>query len=378
MIITRVDIIPVVIPRKKEFIRKIAYGTFKEAKFVVIKVHTDEGIVGIGESNGSFINYWECQETIAATLHTYIAPMLLKEDPFNLEKIWLKMNAQGGGGGYIHAKAGIDIALYDIMGKTLGIPIHKLMGGLSRDRFPVIGFYVGLGTIEQMVKAAEKLIAAGHNGLRVKIGQGLKEDENIIRSIREALGKEIHIRVDANQSYMPYQAIKFIKILEKYDIEFVEQPTPWYDLRGMAEIVRAVNIPIMAHESLYSLADVVQHIAYRATDILGLKIYRPGGGITNAKKVISLAELMNIPCMVHSTGELGISTAASAHLVASHYKNMKYVTEMTTPFPYVEDIVRNPIKIENGYVEVPKTPGLGVELDEEKIAKYALKTLICQ
>jgi len=87
---------------------------------------------------------------------------------------------------------------------------------------------------------------------------------------------------------------------------------------------------------------------------------------------------MNIPCMVHSTGELGISTAASAHLVASHYKNMKYVTEMTTPFPYVEDIVRNPVKIENGYVEVPKTPGLGVELDEEKIAKYALKTLICQ
>lgn len=378
MIITRVDIIPVTIPRKEEFKRRISYGTLEDTKCVLIKVYTDEDIVGLGESDSNFLNYWECQETVVATLHNYIAPMLLGEDPFNLEKIWMKMNSKGGGGGYIHAKAGIDIALYDIMGKALGVPVNKLIGGLCVERFPIIGYYVGIGPIEQMVKEAKKLTAAGHKGLRVKIGLSVEKDIEVISSIRDALGDKIFIRVDANQAYMPYQAIKLIKALEKYDIELVEQPTPWYDLRGMAEVARAVDVPIMAHESLYTLADVVQHIECGATDVLGLKVYRPGGGITSARKIIAMADLMNIPCMVHSAGELGISTAASAHLVAAYYKNMKFVTEVTSPFPFTDDVVKNPVKVEEGFAEVPRAPGLGVELDEANVSKYVLKTLICQ
>jgi L-alanine-DL-glutamate epimerase-like enolase superfamily enzyme len=150
----------------------------------------------------------------------------------------------------------------------------------------------------------------------------------------------------------------------------------WYDLKGMAEVAKSVDTPITAHESMYTFQDVDNLIKLGGMDVIGVKAYRPGGGLTGTMKVLGMAEIMNIPCYLHSAAEAGICTAASAHIVASQYNHLQYTNEMTGLSGCVSELVKNPVKIERGFAEVPKGPGLGVELDLEAVNKYKRETVV--
>ena len=369
MKIKRIDIIPVSIPLKRKV--AISFTTCEKVEYVITKFYTDEGIVGIGESAPLVFISRESQETVIGITSKHLAPLLIGEDPFNIEKIWWKMDTAVPGNGM--AKAAMDLPLYDIMGKALGVPVYKLLGGKTVEAFPLAGL-VGLGPVDQMIKETMNWVEAGYKSVRIKTGLGIKEDEEIIKNIREAVGPNILLRIDANQAYTPSMAIRMIKVLEPYDIEMVEQPTVWYDFEGLARVTAAVDTPILPHESLYSIYDAIQLDRMGAGNVYGLKTYRPGG-ITLAKKLAIYMELRNIPMFVCSAIELAVSTAAAAHFATAFYRNVKYASEMSGPVGLEDDVAEPGIKIEAGMASVFDRPGYGVDLDEKRMKKYGGTTI---
>lgn len=379
MEIDRIEIITLSVPGKAPQGRRmfvVPISAKPQAMDIVLaKVHTDEGITGFGEIPPIPPETRETADEIFAFVKTYLGPRLLGQDPFNLEKIWEIMNKTSYVG--VCSKGIIDIALFDLRGKALNTPVYNLLGGLYKERFPVT-LTIGWGKPEEMAKRAKQMADIGYRALRLKVGQPLKTDLEVLKAVREQVGWDFGLRVDANQAWSVPQAIRRIKAMEKYDLEFVEQPVAWYDLKGMAAVAKSVDVPITAHESMYTLQDVDNLIKLGGMDIIGVKVYRPGGGLTGTMKVLAMAEIMNIPCYLHSAAEAGICTAASAHLVAAQYNHFDYTAEMTGLRDCVSELVKNPVKIEGGFAEVPKGPGLGVELDDEAVNKYKRETAVIQ
>jgi len=307
-------------------------------------------------------------------ISNWLAPQLIGEDPFNMERIWEKMDFAAPT--YPMSKAAIDLALYDIMGKALDTPVYNLLGGLYRKRFPIVGL-IGIGSEKEVSTEASKLVEEGYTGLRLKIGP--KRDVDNVRVLRDTVGGEVTIRVDCNQGYSTHEAIRVIKAMERYDVELVEQPTVWWDFKALATVAKAVDTPIMPHESIFLLSDVKALMDLGAVGVLGLKMYRPGGGITNARRLLDMARLMGIPCLIHADVELGISLAAATHFIAARYRDLKFKPELSGyPEWIADDVVTQPLDMKDGYAEVPEGPGLGVELDEDKIKRYSIGTIKCK
>lgn len=375
MIIDRIEIIKVKLPRSKTLTLstygQLGAGSFE---FILTKVHTDEGFQGIGEVPPLPPLSPESQPVIAAMIENWIAPQILGEDPFDVERIWKKMDYVAPT--YPMSKAPLDMALYDIMGKSLGVPAHKLLGGSTVERFPLVGL-IGIGSEEEVVTEALRFVEEGYTGLRLKIGPG--QDAGNVEAIREAVGEEVTLRVDGNQGYSVAEAAKAIRAMEPFDIELVEQPTPWWDFRGLAEVAAAVDTPIMPHESIFQISNVKNLFDLGALGVLGLKTYRPGGGLTSARKLLDAAWLMGVPCMLHDDVEMGVSLAAASQFIAARIGDLKFKAELSGYPEWIADYVeKTSLKMEGGYAHVPEGPGLGVELDPKKIEKYTTGTIVCE
>jgi o-succinylbenzoate synthase len=370
MKITRIDVIPIDIPLKRRV--EMTLGTWEMCNFVLTKVYTDEGVVGYGEVPPWMPVSRESQGTVVSVVKDFLGPCILGMNPFDIELIWHRMDLAVPANPM--AKTAVDLALYDIMGKALNVPLYNLLGGKVQNKLPLCGI-IGYGSTEGVLDQVSRWISAGYETIRLKIGRGLREDVHLVAAVRKAIGDKVKIRVDANQAYTPSDAIRVIHALDEFDIEFVEQPVAWYDLAGSAQVLTSVNTPIMLHESLYTAYDVVHIIQYKAANVFGLKLDRPGG-ITNGKKVLAIAELFSIPVFVCSSIELGVSTAASAQFAAASYRNIKFACEMSGPVVISDDIVQQQVMIESGHCIVPDGPGFGVELDESKVKKYGSSIII--
>ena len=375
MIIDRIEVIKIQIPRSRTLTLS-TYGQLGDGsfEFILTRVHTDEGIQGIGEVPPLPPLSPESQPVIATMIEKWIAPQLIGEDPFDIERIWTKMDFVAPT--YPMSKAPLDMALYDIMGKTLGVPAHKLLGGSTVEKFPLVGL-IGIGSEEEVVSEALRFVEEGYTGLRLKIGPG--QDAGNVEAIREAVGDDVTIRVDGNQGYSIAEAAKAIRAMEPFGIELVEQPTPWWDFRGIADVAAAVDTPIMPHESIVQISDVKNLFDLGALGVLGLKTYRPGGGLTSARKLLDAARLMGVPCMLHDDVEMGVSLAAASQFIAARIGDLKFKAELSGYPEWIADYVeKTPLKMEGGYAHVPEGPGLGVELDPAKIEKYTTGTIVCE
>ena len=238
MKITKVEIIPVDIPRTK-VLTLARYGNLGKGgmfEFVLTRIHTDEGITGVGEVPPLPPLSPESQPVIVDVQKKWLAPGLLGMDPFETEAIWEKMDFIAST--YSMAKAAIDIALWDIMGKSLDMPVHRLMGGSKPEKIPNVGL-IGIDEPEVVAEVAEGFVKEGYGGIRLKIAPGY--DVDCVASVRDAIGEGVDLRVDCNQGYRTPEAIKMIRNIEPYDIEFVEQPTVWWDFNGMAEVAGSVT-----------------------------------------------------------------------------------------------------------------------------------------
>jgi len=352
------------------------YGRLGEGRpfeFILTRIQTDEGITGVGECPPLPPLSPEPQSVIVEMLRRWIIPAILGLDPFDLELLWERMDFVAPT--YPMSKAVIDMALWDIMGKSLGSPLYRLLGGSNVKRFPIVGL-IGIGTPKEVAAEATRLVSEGYRGLRLKIGPS--HDVQCAQAIREAVGDDVTLRVDCNQGYSAAKAIRVIKALERFDVELVEQPTPWWDFKALATVAKAIDTPIMPHESLYQMSDVKTLIDMGAVGVLGLKTYRPGGGVTSARRLLEMTRVMDIPCLLHDDIELGVSLAATAHIVAAYQRALTYTCELSG-FPewIADDVVTKPMRIDGGFAEVPEGPGLGVELDASKIERYTTGIIRC-
>lgn len=352
MEITRIEAIPVSVRRKISLLISYVYESRKFSDYTIVKIHTDEGIIGLGEASTTS---GPSTELVKPEIDKFLSPSLIGEDPFNIEFLLEKMRSSTP-----ISKTAVEMALYDIMGKKLKVPIYKLVGGRYRDMIPVT-WVIGIKSAREMAKEAKDYVDKGFNTIKIKVGRDPRKDVERLKAVREACGEDAKIRADANGGYETKIAIKTIKEMEKYDLELMEDPIPPWDIRGQAEVVKAVDIPIMADGSIQTPRDAINLIREEAADIFN--IYIMSGGILNAIKIATIAEAADIPCMLGSNLELGIGTSAGAQ-VAAATRNIKYASDIIGPLYYESDVITQPLKIDKGLLEVPKGPGLGVDLDE--------------
>lgn len=379
MKVVKVEIIPITKLRfKRSF--KISGGEVgsPEMKWgfpVIARIYTDDGIVGLGDTIPENPFQPETTWSVVAALKNFYAPLVLGEDPFNIEKLIIRMDGILPGNPF--ARTPIDFALYDIMGKAAGVPLYKLMGGLCHDRIR-IKFPVGIGSKEEMVRNALELVEDYKvDYIKLKIGptERWRKDIEAVEAIREAVGEDVEIQVDANAGYdSPHLAIKVFKEMEKQNIVLAEQPLPGWDLEGMAQVVRAIDTPILADESVYSLQDAYKVIKMKAADVINIKVAK-AGGLNGSKKIAAVGEAAGVPIFVGAIGETGIGAAACAHLYASTKNVWPATPFMNGWYLWEHDLLTEEtrIKLKDGYVEPPKKPGLGVEVDEDILAKYSDK-----
>ena len=374
MKITKVEIMATDVPFKgsQENVGEIALGKWKTCRFVIVKVHTDEGIIGHGES-APFARLSQLgQKPIVDVLVDYLAPAVIGKDPFDLEAIWRAMDRATPYAA--QAKGAIDMALYDIMGKKTGMPAYNFLGGIVRREIPLQAI-VTLDTLDNMKQASLNWVDQGFGTIRIKLGLGdLKKDMRLVHEIRKAVGDDVKIRVDPNQAYSVKEALKMIPVLEEHDIEIYEQPVAWDDLDGLAQVNAATFIPVMPHEAMSSIQDVKMLIDHKAVSLFSLKTDRPGG-LTKARITRDLAELYNIPCVVMSSVELSISTFASMQFAAT-LRDLSFACEASGVYE-IEDIADSADRIVNGKFIVPDGPGFGVEPDEDKLKYYTKQTWVC-
>jgi muconate/chloromuconate cycloisomerase len=366
MKVTHVEIIPVSIPMKKPF--GISGGFIKNLDHIIVKLHTSNGLIGYGEGIPLPAYSEETQEEVYFAIKNFLANCVVNEEPMNIERIIAKMDKAVPGHNY--AKAAIEFAIWDLIGKDLKMPVYKLIGGLYRDKVK-LAWSIGYASVEEMVNEAVEKVKEGYRVIKVKIGRGEKIDLEVVKSVREAIGDSIPLRVDANQGYSLDVAFKILRKMEQYNLQLIEQPINKYDLEGMARLARALDTPILADESVFGPDEAMRVIKANAADIINIKIAKPGG-IYNAKKVAAIAESAGIPCEVGSNFEFAIGTAAGVHLAVST-RNIVYECELIGPCYMVDDVSKEPYLPKNGYLELPKGNGLGIEVDEEKLEKYKVE-----
>jgi L-alanine-DL-glutamate epimerase-like enolase superfamily enzyme len=369
MKITKVELIPVDVPCRKvlTLARYGRLGGGKPFEFVLVRVSTDEGIYGVGECPPLPPLSPESQPVVIDVLRKWIVPNILGSDPFENEALWEKMDYLAPT--YPMAKAAVDMALWDIKGKFLNMPLYRMLGGSKPDKIPNVAL-IGIDEPETVSETAEELVRSGFTGIRLKVGPG--KDKKCVEAVRDAIGDDVPLRIDCNQGYKTHEAIKMIRSVEPYDIELVEQPTVWWDFTALSDVALAVDTPIMPHESLYLLSDVKNLIDAGAIGVLGLKTYRPWGGVTGARRLLEMARVMNLSTLFHDDIELGVSLSAATHLISAYRRIITHRCELSGFPEWMEDdVVTKPIRFEKGYVYVPDGPGLGVELNEEKLEKFS-------
>lgn len=371
------------IPLSLHFAKPVVMSGGAEAcsDVILVKMHTDEGIMGIAESGGTSPWYMgESQDSIMHNINSVFGPnILLGEDPFNIEKIVARMDSAAKRN--TQAKAVIDYALHDIMGKALGVPVYKLLGGLSNEKIP-LGFVMSSGTNEEVAAEGRMLVKAGFHCLKLKVGARTdEEDLEMVGALREAVGSGVKIMIDANGGWHYNQALNILKKVAKYDIFIAEQPVPWWDIDGLARLRKKVDMPVFADESAAELNDLIQLIQKDAVEGFFLKIAK-AGGILKSQKWISIAQAAGLPVMCGCMIDSGIGAAASAHLIAATEWMSRIEHEAIGPLnlynrpdtvnpPIKNDLAVNVPRYENGYLYPPDGPGLGVDLNEAAVKQLA-------
>ncbi len=337
--------------------------------YVFVKIHTNKGIIGMGEAPTDAV---ERLETVKFTIDRYMTPKLIGLNPFDIERNTDIVSFRKNGKVVApHATAAINYALYDILGKTLNVPLYTLLGGLYRNKV-LAAVEVPGGPPEEMAAHSMEYYKRGIRGIKAKVGSDPDRDAKSLKAIREALGDKISLRADANQQYTIQEAIRLCRLAKEYDVglELLEQPTARTDWKGAGRIIRAVDIPIEADEAADSLYQVYQLLKNDACDIINTKCSK-AGGISGVKKWAAVAESARKTIVIGTEYGLGNIVASKVHLGCA-IKNADPVVEFTEMMLH-DLLLKKPLKLKDGYIEVPTGPGIGWEFDNKKIEKYTVR-----
>lgn len=363
MKITGVEIYPIRLPLIRPFV--ISYDTYPDMPSIIIKVNTDTGLVGYGESvPDEHVTGESFHSTIALLKHNLI-PKIIGQNPFNIGLIHKIMDSTVK---YAPAaKAAIDIACYDLMGKATGQPLFNLIGGKYWDELE-IPHVLSIDEPKEMAHQALQAVRQGFTTIKVKVGdKDLGKDIKRIASIRQAVGWNVKLRIDANQGWLnSANSLMVLKEIEDCKIDWIEQPVLADDIQGLARIRKQIAIPVMIDEGIHGDKDMLTAIRLDAVDMINIKLMKCGG-IYPALRLVHQAAMANIKCQVGSMVESCIATSAGAHLSLAQQNIVS--NEMVGPLMFTKDLGK--MNYEGNRIKLLDAPGLGVEIDEEILKELA-------
>ncbi len=351
---------------------KLSMATMKNQTMVITKITSEDGISGWGESTtiGGMSYGAESPEGMKLTIDKYIAPLIIGKDATNINALMnvIGENIQANN----FAKAGIETALLDAQGKRLGITVAEYLGGSVSDKLPVL-WTLASGNTEKDIEEAKHLISIKrHDTFKLKIGSNdPKKDVSHVCAIKAAVGEDIKITVDVNQAWNEETAKKWIRVLQENGVDLIEQPINKTNFEGLARLTEFFHIPIMADEAVATTEDAFKLAKIRGGSVFAVKIMK-AGGLYNSTKIAGIAAAADIGIYGGTMLEGTIGSVASAQ-VFSTFKNLSWGTELFGPLLITDEIVTNPMTFRDCMLELPKKPGLGLEIDEDKFKFYKRK-----
>jgi L-alanine-DL-glutamate epimerase-like enolase superfamily enzyme len=366
MKIVAIDVIPVRLPLREPFV--VAYATYANTLSVLVRIRTQDGVEGWGEATPDPNVTGESWGGVAATIQRDLAPALIGRDARHREAALAALDARVEGAPA--AKAALDIALHDLVSRTMGVPLWQLLGGRAREALQ-ISRVISIGTPEEMAAAAQRHVAAGFSTVKTKVGDVASPDIDARRvaAVREVVGPEIAIKVDVNQGWRtPGIAIGAIRAMAPSHPAYIEQPVVWWDMEGLAEVRRQTGAVIMIDEGCHGPRDMLRAVNLRACDLVNIKLMKCGG-ILNALKLNAIAEAAGVSAQVGTMVESSIASAAGLH-TAIAMSNVRTV-EMGGPLMHAEDVGGAVAWYAGDAVTVPDSPGLGIEVDIKQVRRFS-------
>lgn len=333
---------------------KISFAVIHGYDTLVLRIETDEGLVGYGEAAPMGFVTGDNLDTALCIGEEY-RRMLLGEDPLSIARIHQIMDSAYAGNTAV--KAAIDMACYDIAAKKMGVPLWRYLGGSSPEL--VTDVTLGIDSPEAMAAKAQEWVDKGFTEIKVKLGEDIKTDLERMKAIRSQVGPSILLRIDANQGWNVKDSIRIAKELETLDIDLIEQPIAHWDLTGLRRIRDAVSIPIAADESCHSPMDALKLTG--CVDAMNIKLMKCGG-IYHALKISSVAEAAGLFCMIGCMGESRIANAAGMHLAAAVPNIQKVDLDVT--FFAKGGQVTGGFESSGGRCTLSEKPGLGIEIED--------------
>jgi len=382
--IRSVETVLVQLPTRRE--HKWTGLTETIGRYLLTRITDSDGRVGWGEApalkdwGGEFGRYFGESTLIAKTLiENYLGPALIGVELGDFVEMHARMDAVVKG--YPYSKAALDFAAYDVTGRWLNVPVYTLLGGKARSRV-LVTHSIGLISIAEAAQEVAKVAAEGIKTIKIKIGVDPKRDIEMVRTIRETVGDDVELCVDANEGYRTAgEAIMTVRAMEKYRLKYVEQPV--MGIERIAEVARAIDPPVMADESAWNAHDVIQISEARAAEIVSIYTTKPGG-LYKAMEVAAVCRAAGIICNVNGSVETGVGNLANIHLAAAApAATLSCVVPVSTPAEwqtgqvggiyYRDDLIAAPMRLVDGAIEVPTGPGMGIDVDPAKIEKHRVR-----
>lgn len=354
MKITKIRLGRISVPLRVPF--KTAVRSVSSVEDVIVEIHTDTGAIGYGEAPPTGAVTGDTAGAIIGAIQDHIAPTILGREVDDFENLMLAL--QGCILKNTSAKAAVDMALWDLYGQLYNIPVYKMLGG-SRSSI-VTDITISVNDPEEMAHDARNAIDRGYDCLKCKVGKDAPLDLRRLQAIRAEVGKDVKIRIDANQGWKPKEAVRILSQMEDagLDIEFVEQPVAQHDLTGLKYVTDHVTIPVMADESVQNAADALTIMQMRAADLVNIKLIK-AGGLYNALKIASAAEVYGVECMLGCMLEAKISVNAAIHLACA--KQIITKIDLDGPVLCTEDPIRGGAVFNEKDITVSDEPGLGIK-----------------
>ena len=367
MRIERIQVFGVAMPLIGEY--STAYKSNSIQKSAVVRVTDSDGCVGLGNVDPVPGYSVESIEDTLRALETRFAPAVIGMDASKIHRLWARMSELSTV--FLDAKAAIEMACVDLTARRLGVAVHTYLGGALKER---LHFNAWIGILPPDKAAAEtaQWQRRGFRSAKVKVGGGIEADRDRIRAIREAVGPDFRLRIDANAGYDAETSIALARMVAPFDLQLFEQPVAADDLEGMRKVRReSAGIPIMADESVLDHASLIEVIKAGAADIVKVKVMKQGG-ICNTRRMIETAAAAGVRCVVGHGFGLGINTMAEIMMAATS-DNVLDGLECVGPLKTADDIVEQKLDMTTGSLPLPAGPGLGVTLDEQKLERYGMK-----
>lgn len=354
MKITEVKLGKIYVPLRVPF--KTALRSVSSVEDIVVEVHTDTGAVGYGEAPPTGAITGDTTGAILGALQDHIIKTVVGRDVDDFEDLMLALNKCIVGN--TSAKAAMDMALWDLYGQLYKIPVYKLLGGSRKEI--ITDITISVNDPDEMARDAADAVRRGYDTLKIKVGAHPELDVARLTAVRQAIGSDTRIRIDANQGWEPKQAVRLLNQMQEkgLDIEFVEQPVKAHDIDGLKYVTERSYVPVLADESVFSPEDAVRIMQTRAADLVNIKLMKCGG-LYNALKIVSAAEVYGVECMIGCMLEAKISVNAAVHLACAK----KIITKIDLDGPVLcsEDPILGGAVFDEQRITVSDEPGLGIK-----------------